>query len=159
MKYKVHTSYIDTTGSVVPAGEYDETQIDLAIARARSLVTLASANVKVTETNSYKATDIYVDPVVNPEVKVVNMNPTMTTTTVEKIKINSANKDTLLEIKYVGKAMADKVIQARSTQRFDTYAELNSRVPLPKNVKWEDVSVIDFEPIKVNTNENTLIFN
>jgi hypothetical protein len=146
--YKIHPAYIDYQGKVVISGEYDETQIDVSEARLKSNCTLMNGHefTKVLTLTPPQTT-------VFGAATVKEMFGTITQTVVEKIKVNTATLEQLTAIKFIGKATANKVIESRGEKRFNSYAELNSLVPL-KGKMWEDIIVADFEIPRLIDNQD-----
>lgn len=149
MKYKVHFSYITPEGELVNAGIYTPDQIDISIARSRSIITPVDATVSITTTNPLDET--YITTVDGTGIKSkadvteVVINPTKTLTKVTKVDINAISVEDLTKVKHIGKATAEKVIAARKVKPFESYQDLNNRVSLAKQKKWEDVAIIEFK--------------
>ena len=86
-------------------------------------------------------------------VKELKFEPTQQILKVTPLKINSAKFEDINKIKYVGKKQAEKVVSLREETKFISYLDLDERVPLGFNRKWEDLVHIDFE-YKVSTLDN-----
>lgn len=175
VKYKVHTTYINVNGVLVCAGIYNETDIDLAEARKKSIITSHDIEDSV---NTIKSTEnINIDSIdkiglqiitdnssdtykkTEDNIKLIELEPSTTVTTVEKLKINLIEEKEFIEkkIKYVGKATVAKVIKERSTQEFSSYLDLDTRVPLSLGKTWENTVAVDFTK-KVITSSNTIVY-
>lgn len=157
--YRIHVPYINGAGVYVSAGIYTEDQIDLGEARHKSILTLESSEITI-ETKP-ETDDIRIwEPVINDPtaVKEIKLEHGKQTIKVKQVKINSADFEEIDNIKYVSKKVAHKVIEERDSKRFSTYLELDERVPLGFNRKWEDIISIDFEytPPTVTTNSYTV---
>lgn len=156
IKYKVHTGYITMNGEVIFPGIYDEEVLDLAEARRKSHITQVDATVETKveekpivsyETKKFE-TVIKNDKgevVKDNRIREINLEPTITNTTLDTLKINSALFNDIASIKYVSRKVANNVTSERDKAPFKSYIDLNERVSLPFNRKWEDIAVIDFE--------------
>lgn len=153
-QYKVHIAYIRATGEIIRPGIYNEDEIDHAEALARSYVTDISTDsfvgaglVKEKEDNPVKDVQLTSDAKVitdQAEIKEITLGKTVEVD-VEGFKINTASITAIIELKYVGKKTADKVVNARKTQPFASYEDLDTRVPLPASRKWRDVIYMNFD--------------
>lgn len=145
-RYKLHQSYNDSTGKYIAAGEYDENQIDVAEARYRSIITQVSSNIQVEDVKQPDTINIVDLSQDDPTgVKTVKIEPKKTQTKVKTIKINKASVDDIAALKYVSKKQAELVEKLRSESKFESYNDINERIPLGFNRKWEDISALDFE--------------
>lgn len=160
-EYQVHVAFISANGVIFRPGIYSETEIDVAEARRRSYITLIrSGKSSKVEANTKKIDkDNKGDDKVK-EVKIVADNPkednidlkTVEATVIDepllKFKVNYANLQEFIDLKYVGKKTGEKAIRERKTKYFTDYQDLNARVPLHGTNHWEDVTLIDFESPK-----------
>ena len=55
--------------------------------------------------------------------------------------INTADKQSLIDLKGVGSVTAEKVIELRKEKPFTDYTDLNKRVNLPLGKEWESFNV------------------
>jgi DNA uptake protein ComE-like DNA-binding protein len=157
--YRVHIAYITPNGEVILPGVYSDTQIDLHIARSKSIITAVDATVELKKTSLADESM----PIVNMEQRfstedvltVFKGESIQEIVKIERVQINYATAEQLEKLKYVGKATATKVIQLRP---FTSYDQLNSKVPL-KNRKWEDVAVIDFKKDSEITADTNIILS
>ena len=138
-KYRIFPAYLNSSGFLVPEGEYLETEIDLNEARQRSTAILVNAS----DFQDIKPTTAA------PDINFVQSNDVSfqnvpVIVSVKKLKINSADASEIEALKFVGKVAAHKVIEARKDAKIETYAQLDRIAPL-KSKKWEDIAVIDFE--------------
>lgn len=176
MKYKVHYTYISYNGVLIQAGLYDVSEIDLAEARYKSIVTLENTDqVKVEIIESVEKSNIdNIDKIViNPDksnstdtynksednLSKIKLTPNINKTTITKIFINKISEQELItkKIKYIGKATVGKLLAERSVKEFDSYIDLDNRVPLAVGKNWEDIIILDFSKT-VENSENKLIF-
>lgn len=156
MKYRVHYGYIEDTGRIINAGIYEEKDLDLGIARKRSIVTAVDSSVSSTESPNLSILPIKEFNAVEPDVKTIKLEAPEITTLVQKVKINSVDITEVSKIKNVGKKTASNVDKQRKERRFESYVDLDKRVPLPFNRKWEDLVVIDFEEVVPFTEANSV---
>jgi DNA uptake protein ComE-like DNA-binding protein len=160
--YKVHVSYIDNNGVIIKDGTYNENEIDLAVARNKSIVTLVDATVNIKTQKPKQELELVnfnSDISVLNSVSEVKINSENSTIKIIKIKINSIDIEELKNLKYIGKATAEKVIKYRENNKIKSYAQLDDIAPL-KSKSWEDITVIDFEDDGVPiTLENSVIIN
>lgn len=155
-QYKIHIAYINTSGTLVPGGIYEEGTFDLAEARKKSLVTLANIDFEkstqhpdVIPVFKFNQTD---------EIPKVEIKATTETVTIKPLKINSATVKEIEALKYVSKKTAEQVVEARKTKSFSTYGELDKLVPL-KGKNWQDISNLDFEDVVGHTTENSIQYS
>lgn len=150
MKYKVHVAYIDSNGVIIHRGEYDESQIDISEAQRRSYVTPCEspANVvledKIPDTVNPKVVNA-VKSVVSSDVKEVELSDNQESASVKALPINTADRATIVALKYVGGKTADKVLSERAIKVFSSYEDLDTRIKLPGNKKWVDVAKLSFD--------------
>jgi DNA uptake protein ComE-like DNA-binding protein len=143
-KVKVYVGYITSEGESVSPGVYDVSKIDMADAQRKSIVTYVDADV------SALITEVPVIPTIQMQSSSMGMDynvvmePTLTTVKVDKLKINSVPVEKISALKYVSAKTADAVVAERTIKPFDSYADLNSRVPL-KSKMWELLAPLDFE--------------
>lgn len=149
MKYKVHIAYITADGKTIPAGIYDEKELDLAYARNRSIITAVDSTVKVIQEDT-TINDIQTlvftpdNSSLVSDVAAVTLLPEKQRVAVEKLKVNVVDADTLAALKHIGKATAQKVVDTRKQSPILHYDDLNKRVPLAKGKRWENVAALDF---------------
>lgn len=148
--YRVHVGFITSNGVVVKPGVYPESELDIAEASRRSYVTVALNLVP-------DAADITVDKVESIEIKqsggriansdiaVVKLDAEVTSVRPVEIYINTADVKTIVDLKFVGQKTASRVINERQLAVFESYKDLNKRVPLGAGKKWEAVAHIKFE--------------
>lgn len=141
--YKIHLPYIDSYGTLINAGIYEQGSFDLAEARYKSFVTLENASVEAVSTPVQTGTTLHFNPTQNTVVPLV-IEAQVSTVVVPKLKINSCSKDELTSLKYVGTKTATEVLLKRKEALFTSIADLDNRVPL-KGKSWEDITAIDFE--------------
>lgn len=149
MKYKVHIAYITPNGQIIKPGVYDETEIDVTIARSKTIITAVDATVKVVKEenplNEMPTLQLYpTDESLVADVRDVVLTPVKEQIKVENLLINQVPAPKLEALKHIGKATVQKVLDLRQVQPFQSYDDLNHRVPLPKAKKWEDVALLDF---------------
>lgn len=156
MKYRVHYPYYCTARNVnVPAGVYDEKDIDLTIGRRLSMI--SPANLDVESPKVETKIDQVRDVVMNADpygVSEVNLNPEVQHVKLKKLKINSAPEAEIAAIKYVSKKNASDAVVERDDKKFTSYEDLNARVPLAFKRKWEDLTLVDFELLTELTNKD-----
>ena len=141
MRYRVHTAYVSSNGSIVPAGVYDADEFNLIEARDRSIVTVENADIKVKSTtlpNSMPVKEI------GKASDTLDLVPKVVQTEVDLVDINSINKTDLIDLKYVGRKTAETVLEQREIKRFTDYKDLNKRAPLPRQRPWEDAHAVKF---------------
>ena len=149
--YKVHQAYINGNGKVIVAGEYNETEVDLAEARAKSIITLNSSNLQTVVVEKPDEITIKKFNITNDILK-ITLEASMKNIKIQSIKINSTSYESIEQIKYVSSKTARKVIEIRDIKRFINYEDINKRVPLAMSRKWEDVTSLDFEYIQPTIN-------
>lgn len=138
-KYRIFPAYLNSSGFLVPEGEYLETEIDLNEARQRSTAILVNASDFQNIQSTTAAPDI--NFIASNDVSFQNI-PVIAS--VKKLKINSAPASEIEALKFVGKVATQKITEARKDAKIETYAQLDRIAPL-KSKKWEDIAVIDFE--------------
>lgn len=149
-KYKVHIGFITSDGVTIRPGEYEGTEFDMAEARRRSYVTPIADGSAVIPTVKIerKVTDDVLTRIDigqnSGDLPTVTLSQPTTLLVAEGFKINTETEKELVNLKYVGKKAAKKVIEAREESWFEGYSELNKRVPLYGGKVWEDVAYIDF---------------
>lgn len=148
--YRVHVGFIDSNGVVIKPGVYSENEVNVAEASRRSYIT--------PELNySLEAKDVKADSVAQVEVK-SNSSTTASTDIKDislevepeqnsptQVQINYITKTAIVDLKYIGHKTAEKVVSERSKSPFVSYADLDERVPLSGNRKWETVGYLGFE--------------
>ena len=161
MKYKIHTAYINNNGSIVKAGVYDESEIDLAEARNKTIITLTDVDL---ETTIRDREDLIINKKVNNAsyeegkyFKEITLEPKVELVQVKHIDVNNDSEDNISKIKYVGKALAKKAIAERKLSPFINYVDMDTRVPLSFNRKWQDISALVFNKIETITPEQEFI--
>lgn len=138
-KYRIFPAYLNSNGFLVPEGIYDETEIDIAEARAKSTAILVNASEFQTITPTNPSPDISFIPSND-----LTFDNTTTIHTIKKLKINSCEPSEIEALKFVGKVATQKIVEARKDAKISTYTQLDRIAPL-KSKKWEDIAVIDFE--------------
>jgi DNA uptake protein ComE-like DNA-binding protein len=154
-KYQVHTAYISSRIGIIQAGIYDEKELDMVEANQRSKVTLYSPDgvaPAIIETTTVP-TELYSD-VLGTKENFVELKPTVTLVEVKTIAINTISEKDLIKLPHIGKGIATKVMAARP---FTSLKQLNDKVPLPRNRKWEDLFVIEI-PVVETIDKNSLRF-
>ena len=74
---------------------------------------------------------------------VMDGNPTVIK--IETVNINTATREELIDLKYVGKATAAKAIKSRGEKPFSGLSDLDKRVPLAAGRSWEETGVLVFD--------------
>ena len=144
-KVKVYVGYITSEGQSVAPGIYDVSKIDMADAQKKSIVTYVDSDVTAL------ITEVPVIPTIQVQSSSMGMDynmvmePALTTVKVEKLKINSAPVEKISALKYVSAKTAESIVTERAIKPFDSYADINSRVPLKSNRLWELLAPLDFE--------------
>jgi DNA uptake protein ComE-like DNA-binding protein len=138
-KYRIFPAYLNSSGFLVPEGIYNETEIDLDEARAKSTAILVNASDFQSVQPTTAAPDI--NFIASNDVSFQNI-PTIVS--VKKLKINSAPASEIEALKFVGKVATQKITEARKDAKIVSYSQLDKIAPL-KSKKWEDIAVIDFE--------------
>lgn len=155
MKYKVHYAYINIKGQTIPAGVYEEEQLDLAEARNKTILTLYDIpdQVKVEKVSDDIGVKVFNPRVANDFDGIKELKLEQEQSKVEKtaIKINSAHEDLIAAIKYVSQKTAKQVVELRAEKPFVSYVDLDERVPLKFNRKWQDLANIEFDYSKGDT--------
>lgn len=145
LKVQVYVGYITSDGQSVIPGIYDISKIDMAEAQKKSIVTYVGSDV------SALITEVPVIPTIQAQSSSMGMDynlviePALTTVTVEKLKINTAPVEKISALKYVSAKTAETIVAERAIKPFDSYADINSRVPLKANKLWELLAPLDFE--------------
>lgn len=154
-QYKVHIAYVNSNGSIVPAGVHEEGTFDLAEARYKSIVTMLDVEVKQTTT---KVDEMPVHKFNEDSTELASVDMTQEVKTVKHdfLKINSADVNTITGLKYVSKKNAEEVVRLREEKPFESYGDLNTRVPLKFNRVWEDITPIDFEEVVGHNTDNSI---
>lgn len=157
-QYKINLAYITSDGSRIEAGIYEEGTFDLAEARKKSIVTLLDVNIpiKVSQADTMDVQKFNDD---STELSPVTVEAKLQTVKHETLKINSEASSTIEKLKYVSKKNADDVVKQREIKRFESYNDLNNRVPLKFNRSWEDIVAIDFEEIVEHSTENAIYYS
>lgn len=163
MKYKVHIGFVTSDGVTIPPGEYTGVEFDMAEARRRSYVTTIisgkSPTVKIEKVPEDTLTKVTIGKN-SGDLPTIDLEQTSTVLSVEGFKVNYATESELINLKYVGKKAAKKVIEARKESWFVEYFDLNKRVPLHGGKRWEDVAFIDFSrPTKQDEAELRVIIS
>ena len=157
MKYRVYQGYYCPTRNVyVYPGEYDESEIDVVMARRYTQISPIS--IELTNIKEQPLQDQVKDLVFNTDLLAmseITVQASSSEIKIEKLKINTAHKKLIEDIKYVSKKNAADVVEKRAVEPFKSYDDLNSRVPLSFKRKWEDLTVIDFE-LKASLTEEDL---
>lgn len=156
MKYKVNIPYIDNDGKYIGVGIYDESDIDLGVARYKSIITAETSDVEARVEPQPDFIKTFEPKINDPTaVKELKMDPEKKILKVKHLKINSASLQDISDVKYVSKKIAQKVIDLREEAKFSNYLDLDERVPLGFNRKWEDIVAIDFEYIPTTINNHS----
>lgn len=166
-KYKVHIGFITSDGVTIRPGEYEGTEFDMAEARRRSYVTSivpgGAATVPTVKIEEKIPDDILTKINLGQnsgDLPTITLGQTTTLLVAEGFKINYATETEIVNLKYVGKKAAKKVIEAREVKWFDSYSELNKRAPLYGGKIWEDAAFIDFShPIKQDEAELQVVIS
>lgn len=151
--HRVHVGYITANGEVKKPGVYSSTDIDVAEASARSYVTLelnythepditsssTISDVKVLSSGAKRDND--------DDIKDIVLEPTVTSVKPKEIRINYLTLQQIIDLKYVGKKTADRVILARKDKPFTSYEDMDTRVSLPLNRQWNAVGYITFDAV------------
>lgn len=159
-QYKVHIAYYNADGQLILPGIYSEKELDLNVARGKSIVTAVDANVTVTTTstehNEIPTVTMKLGFSNEDELGSYTVKPTEKIVKVERIQINYVDADQLEKIRGVGKATAAKIIANRP---FLSYDDLDKRVPI-KNKEWQDIALLDFKvDNEINLYSNVIITN
>jgi hypothetical protein len=158
-KFKVHIGFITSDGVRIVPGEYDGTEFDVAEARRRSYITNVLPGSKDSPVEiEHKITDDVLTKVKmgveSGDLPTITLRQTQELLVPKAIKINYATVAELIELKYVGKKTAERVVELRDVEWFDNYGDLNRRVALQGSRVWEDVAYMDFaHPIKQDVNQ------
>lgn len=154
-QYKVHVAYVNANGTIIPAGIHEEGTFDLGEARYKSIVTMLDVEVKQT-TTKVDEMPVHKFNESSTELTSVDMTAEVKTIKHDFLKINSADVNTITALKYVSKKNAEDVVRLRAAQSFESYADLNARVPLKFNRVWEDITPIDFEQVVGHKTDNSI---
>lgn len=159
MEYKVQIGFITSDNEVIKPGIYKSSDIDLAEARKKSIVTAVNANNFIASSpnpdDTIEVKQFYSQP---QDIDTKIIQPTIEIKKINAIKINSADIKEIESIKFVGKKTAEAVIKNREDKPFANYIDLDTRVPLRGNRKWQDIAALDFEFKFKTTLMNTVEF-
>lgn len=150
--YRVHVAYIASTGEIIKKGVYAEASIDVAEASRRSYITPELNHVhEPSDATVDKVTDITVKQSGpargSDDIKDIKLEAAVNPSNPKSVSINLITKTAIVDLKYVGEKTALKVITEREKCGFESYEDLNKRVPLSANKKWETVAYMVFEAI------------
>ena len=147
MKYTVHQGYYCPSRNVyVYPGVYEEADIDVVMARRYTQISPANLDVEAPKVQTH--IDQVRDVILNPDpdgFKELNLVAEVAEVKVKKLKINSAKESEIAAVKYVSKKNAADAVEKRAGKQFESYEDLDTRVPLAFKRKWQDLTVIDFE--------------
>lgn len=141
-RYRVFPTYISYDGKLVPAGEYDEDEFDINEAREKSTAILVNASAFAVSQVVSPFRDTFLNA--PNETQLVT---TITSNTINKLKINTCTATDIESLKFVGRIAAQKIVEARKNGRIKSYQELDKIAPIKGGKTWVDISIIDFETL------------
>lgn len=146
MKYKVHYTYLDSFGRLIQPGVYEDTDIDIAEARNKTVLTAVEIDSVIEAVQiEDKVNQLRVGNLSGDVVNEIRLEATVSNYKINTLDINKLSEADLINLKYITKATATKVIDERTKQPFINYADLDKRVPLKGVRKWQDIGAFTFE--------------
>lgn len=154
--YKLKKNYITPSGDVYYGGDREYTDYELpAGAKVDSFSTFRevdmipvevkvldrSARVEVVDENNtlvrVQQNSTIIEEVIKPSFKEAPITPVVKDI---RINVNSATASDLESLKFVGKATATRIIEARVSGLFKSIEELDAQIPLAVGRSWVDLA-------------------